>query len=150
MRPTRLAAAAPRPRPDGPSPPPGGFRPGREGGPMHPRFPPSRRARSHVPVNRGETRMDVRRAENEPTRARVDVANASVDESGVPALWGEAAKPCHGRRSCRRAGPLRSEQNSGISAPRGPWAFSKARRNPADPASRWSGPLTQWFRPWSA
>lgn len=70
-------------RPDGPPPPPGGFRPGREGGPMHPPFPPPQGARFHVHVNRGETRVDVRCAEDEPMRACVDAANALLDKLGV-------------------------------------------------------------------
>ena len=52
---------------------------------MHPPFPPPRGARSRVHVNRGETRVDVRCAENEPTRARVDAADALLDEPGVRA-----------------------------------------------------------------
>lgn len=120
-------------RSDGPPPPPGGFRPGREGGPMHPHLPPPRGARFHVHGNRGETRVDVRRAENEPMRACVDAANALLDKSGVQARQGgtawsrrcrgdrggrgaTGAKPRHGRRSCRRAGPLRSEHDPGICA----------------------------------
>lgn len=71
--------------PPAPPPPPGGVRPMHGHGHMHPPSPPPRGARFHAHADRGETRVDVRCAENEPMRACVDAANVLLDKLGVQA-----------------------------------------------------------------